>query len=71
MKIQDLENIEKHLDRIKSLLNPVDAPYVCDVIIKNIHDEMLADLLMEMMLRMRYSRKKILEVARIAKEIQM
>ncbi|MDD5341044.1 MAG: hypothetical protein PHC97_01250 [Patescibacteria group bacterium] len=68
--LKDLENIEKHLDHIKSLLNPEDSPYICDTIVTNIGDEMLVDLIMDMLINMGYKNKMILKVAKIIKQIQ-
>jgi hypothetical protein len=68
--LNDLQKIEDKFGEIKVILNPVDAPYICDTIVNNINDEMLNDLIMDMMINMGYNRKKILQIAKIINQIQ-
>lgn len=70
MNLEDLQQIENRLGEIKALLNPEDAPYICDAIISNIDDEMLCELVMDMMLKMGYKNKKILEIGEKVRQIQ-
>lgn len=71
MKLEDLEKIEKKLLEIRELLHPEDSPYVCDVIVTSISDELLADLIQEMLIRMGYRNKIIIKVLGIIREIQL
>ncbi|MBN1326191.1 hypothetical protein JW977_04425 [Candidatus Falkowbacteria bacterium] len=70
MNLEDLQIIENKMGEIKELLNPVDAAYICDAIVSNLKDEMLSELVMDMMLKMGYKNKKILEVAEKVRQIQ-
>jgi len=70
MNLEDLQIIENKMVEIKALLNPADAPYICDAIVSNLKDEMLSELIMDMMLNMGYKNKKILEVVEKVKQIQ-
>lgn len=70
MKLEDLQKIEDKLGEIRTILNPIDGPYICDTIINNINDKMLVDLIMNMMIKMGYENKKILQVAKIINQIQ-
>ncbi len=70
MNLDEMQKTEDKLGEIRAILNPVDAPYICDVIINNISDEMLNDLIMDMMVKMGYNKKKILKIAQIINQIQ-
>jgi len=68
--LEDLERIENYLLEIRGILNPEDGPYICDAIVANISDELLADLIMDMLIRMNYKPKTIKKIIQKVKEIQ-
>ena len=51
-------------------MNPEDAPYICDIIVSNINDELLENLVMDMLIRMGYKQKIITDVIKIVRNIQ-
>jgi negative regulator of replication initiation len=73
MNLKDLKNlniIETKLTEIRGLLNPEDAPYICDTIVTNIGDEELVSLIEEMMKKMGYTKKMIDKIEKIVNKIQ-
>ena len=70
VNLNKLEKIEAKLMDIRQILNPEDAPYICDTIVTNIGDEDLAALVKEMMGKMGYDKKMIGRVEKIILVIQ-
>ncbi|OGY42017.1 MAG: hypothetical protein A2Y67_02955 [Candidatus Buchananbacteria bacterium RBG_13_39_9] len=73
MNLKDLNNlqkIEEKLTEIREILNPEDAPYICDTIVTNIGDEELVSLIEEMMKKMGYTKKMIDKIEKIVNKIQ-
>ena len=73
MNLKDLNNlqkIEEKLTEIREILNPEDAPYICDTIVTNIGDEELVSLIEEMMRKMGYTKKMIDKIEKIVNKIQ-
>ncbi len=68
--IKDLEKIEKELLQIRNILNPEDAPYICDIVVTNINDQLLEDLVMDTLIRMGYRKKIIMDIIKIVRKIQ-
>lgn len=70
MQLKIIEQIDKKVEAIKSLLREDDAYYVADAIISNIDDPDLLELIEEMMATQGYTADKIAEVIAVVKEIQ-
>jgi len=69
MQLEDLDKITDKIEEICALLNPEDAYWIKDLLVKQYEDEDVLEQVIEMMIRMGYEDPVIIQVGDKIKEL--